>query len=78
MLKKDAADLDQLLSRIGFETTLLSGKYISPDAVLGEIKKISRSSKENDTLIFFFSGHGAPGATEEERGRIDTLFRTRK
>ena len=68
--EKDAKDLNQLLLSLGFETTLFIGKLISPDTVLGEISRISKYSKEKDTLIFFFSGHGASGEDEGKKGLL--------
>jgi len=68
--QKDAQDLETVLKKAGFDTVLLTGERISRDTILEEIKYITEYSSYSDTLLFFFSGHGAGGSTETEKGLL--------
>jgi len=68
--EKDAKDLETVLKIAGFDTFLLTGQTISGEAILEQINFIAKYSSYSDTLVFFFSGHGAGGSTETEKGML--------
>ncbi|HRW93984.1 MAG TPA: caspase family protein, partial [Thermotogota bacterium] len=68
---KDAQGLEEVLRRLGYTTKLLTGS-VTPEEILWEIEYAAKNSRSGDQLIFFFSGHGAPGTTERERGLYTT------
>ena len=45
------------------QTTLLLGAQVSPDAMLGALRNAVQETKHDDTLILYFAGHGANGAS---------------
>jgi len=65
---KDAEQIGRLLEHYGYKTTYLIEERLSEGEILGEIDYLSNFSKEEDTLFFFFSGHGLYGETQDERG----------
>ena len=44
------------------EVVLMLDKNATIDGVMDNVAKIYAKAKKDDTVIFFFSGHGAPGA----------------
>jgi len=68
--EKDAKVIQEALIELGYETKLLVGRYIGEDDILEAIRQKSRYSNQGDSLIFFFSGHGAYGDDEDERGLL--------
>ena len=68
--EKDAKDIQEALIELGYDTKLLVGRYIGEDDILEAIRQKSRYSNQGDSLIFFFSGHGAYGDDEDERGLL--------
>jgi len=68
--EKDAQDLESVLKKAGFDTFLLTGDRISRETIMEEIKFVTEHSSYSDTLLFFFSGHGAGGSTETEKGLL--------
>jgi len=68
--EKDAEDLETVLKIAGFDTFLLTGQTISGEAILEQINFIAKYSSYSDTFLFFFSGHGAGGSTETEKGML--------
>ncbi|HPE70526.1 MAG TPA: caspase family protein, partial [Thermotogota bacterium] len=65
--EKDAEEIGAQLRKMGFNTKILTGK-VSGEEILGEIQYMSQYTRSTDTLLFYFSGHGAPGDTERTRG----------
>ncbi|HRW94146.1 MAG TPA: SUMF1/EgtB/PvdO family nonheme iron enzyme, partial [Thermotogota bacterium] len=65
--EKDAIEVGDQLRKMGFNTQILTGK-VSGEEILGEIQYMSQYTRSTDTLLFYFSGHGAPGDTESTRG----------
>jgi uncharacterized caspase-like protein len=43
------------------ETTLLADRQATPDAILKAIDRVAGFAREEDTLVFFFAGHGIRG-----------------
>ncbi|HPE70416.1 MAG TPA: PEGA domain-containing protein, partial [Thermotogota bacterium] len=65
--EKDAEEIDEMLRSMGYITSLLTGRVDESD-ILEEIKYMSKYTGPGDQLFFFFSGHGAQGETEGQRG----------
>ncbi len=68
--EKDAEDLKEVLENAGFLTYLLTGNRIGREDILEELKYQADRSSYSDTLLFFFSGHGIGGSTEDEKGLL--------
>lgn len=71
--RKDAKDLSNLLSKERFDYTIFTGKSIMGSTVEKEngwsdiqktISNFFGYAKPNDTLLFYFSGHGIPKNNE--------------
>jgi uncharacterized caspase-like protein len=58
---KDAKDLKRALDVLHVQSALLTSKYANYDNIASKLEKIVATAKENDKIMFFFSGHGAPG-----------------
>lgn len=58
---KDAKDLKKVLDSLHVKSALLTSKYASYENITEKLEKIVRVAKPNDKIMFFFSGHGAPG-----------------
>ncbi len=58
------------------ETVLMLDKNATIDDVMNKVKTVFAKAKVYDTVIFFFSGHGAPGALAFYDGLLqyDKLF----
>ncbi len=68
--EKDAEDLEQILLKKNYKVSLLTGAGIVKSTILEKIKDISRLSEKDDSLLFFFSGHGINGISESEKGLL--------
>lgn len=55
---KDAKNIANLYKSKGATVILLTSKYATRDNIIGEIRKLSKTVKSNDKVIFFYSGHG--------------------
>ena len=58
---KDAKDLKRVLDELHVKSSLLTSKYANYDNIVEKLEKIVSVAKVNDKIMFFFSGHGAPG-----------------
>lgn len=58
---KDAKDLKRALDALHVKSALLTSKYANYDNIVSKLEKIVATAKENDKIMFFFSGHGATG-----------------
>lgn len=58
---KDAKDLKRVLDELHVKSSLLTSKYANYDNIVEKLEKIVSAAKVNDKIMFFFSGHGAPG-----------------
>lgn len=58
---KDAKDLKRVLDQLGVKSALLTSKYANYDNIASKLEKIVSVAKSGDKIMFFFSGHGAPG-----------------
>lgn len=58
---KDAKDLKRVLDNLNVKSALLTSKYASYDNIKAKLEKIVTTAKKDDKIMFFFSGHGAPG-----------------
>jgi len=68
--RKDAEDLNEILSEHDFDIRMLTGNNVVKADILEGIKDISKKSDQNDRLLFFFSGHGINGTDESEKGLL--------
>ena len=69
--EKDAEEIGMLLRELGYQARILTGE-VSEGAILESIRYYAIGARERDTLVFYFSGHGAPGTDETERGLLTT------
>lgn len=58
---KDAKELKSVLDRLNVKSALLTSKYANYDNIKAKLEKIVETAKTGDKIMFFFSGHGAPG-----------------
>ncbi|HRW94182.1 MAG TPA: caspase family protein, partial [Thermotogota bacterium] len=63
----DAEQVGEKLKGLGFNAQILTGR-VSDSDIIEEIRYMSMYTNRNDTLLFYFSGHGMPGDSESERG----------
>lgn len=59
---KDAKSLANILRTQTKDVSLITGKNANEANVKAALKKIAAAAGANDEVIFFFSGHGGPGA----------------
>ena len=59
---KDAKDLRTVLNRFNGKSALLTSKYANSQNIADKLRKIVATAKEEDKIMFFFSGHGNTGA----------------
>ena len=59
---KDAKSLAAILKSQSKDVSLITGKNANEANVKAALKKIAATAGANDEVIFFFSGHGGPGA----------------
>lgn len=60
---KDVKLLKQVFDKQSATTTkVLTGKYATHDNITKNLKVLVQHAKPEDKIIFFFSGHGSPGA----------------
>lgn len=52
------------------ETVLMLNKNATIEGVMNKVKEVFAKAKVDDTVIFFFSGHGAPGALAFYDGQL--------
>ena len=58
---KDAKDLKAVLDKLGVKSAILTSKYANNQNIADKLNKIVATAKENDKIMFFFSGHGSSG-----------------
>ena len=58
---KDAKELKKVLDQLGVKSALLTSKYANYANIADKLEKIVKTAKADDKIMFFFSGHGAPG-----------------
>ncbi len=68
---KDAKDIKNVLDKLGVKSAILTSKYANNSNITEKLKKIVATAKENDKIMFFFSGHGSTGVFYT----YDNLFR---
>ena len=59
---KDAKELKQIFDRRGATVAMLTSKYVTKENINKKLDAIIKLAKPEDKIIFFFSGHGTPGA----------------
>ncbi len=59
--EKDAKTIAQLYQAQTKNVILLTGKYATKKRIVSSLKQQFARAKENDRIVFFFSGHGYPG-----------------
>lgn len=59
---KDAKRFKELMETQTKDITLLTSKNVTRANVLEKLRAICNRAQENDRVIFFYSGHGMPGA----------------
>ncbi len=59
---KDAQELKQVFDRQNATVALLTSKYVTKENINKKLDAILKLAKPEDKIIFFFSGHGGPGA----------------
>lgn len=57
----DVKDLDTIFKKQGFTVTKLTSRYVMRDTINKKVDAIVQLAKPDDTIIFFFAGHGKPG-----------------
>lgn len=57
---KDAKKIAKILKTHTPNVVLLTSKFATKENVIKTLEEISKYSKENDQIIFSYSGHGAP------------------
>lgn len=57
---KDAKNIAMLYKKKGAIVNLYTSKYATRSKVLAAIEKISKASTDEDHIVFYYSGHGAP------------------
>lgn len=58
---KDVKSLQQVLKRQGAIVTVSTSKYATNENIMKRLDAIIKLAKPEDTIIFFFSGHGDTG-----------------
>lgn len=58
---RDVKELDTIFKKQGFVVTKLTSRYVVRDNISEKVDAIVQLSKPEDTIIFFFAGHGKPG-----------------
>jgi len=58
---KDAKDLKRVLDHLGVKSALLTSRYANNNNITEKLEKIVATAKPDDTIMFFFSGHGSTG-----------------
>lgn len=59
---KDVKELGAVLEKQNATVTLLTSRYATPANIKLKLDVIVRAAKPDDTIIFFFSGHGTAGS----------------
>lgn len=59
--ENDVSTFNGIMNRYGAEITTLLGCEATHSNIIQKIRYVSAFAKENDTFIFFFSGHGYEG-----------------
>lgn len=77
----DARRWDQLLQRVGFQTTLLLDEAATREGILSYLRELVLSSQSGDVLVFQYAGHGTQlhdvdgdEAKQDERDNQDEAF----
>lgn len=58
---KDVKELKTVLNRQGASVSILTSRYANHDNIARKLETIVKLAKSDDTIIFFFSGHGDTG-----------------
>lgn len=59
--ENDVSTFNGIMNRYGAEITTLLGCEATHSNIIQKIRYVSAFAKENDTFVFFFSGHGYEG-----------------
>ena len=59
---KDAKRFKEVMETQTKDITLLTSKNVTRENVLEKLRAICNRAEKGDRVIFFFSGHGMPGA----------------
>lgn len=59
--EKDAADFAAYMSGRGADITLITGPEASHVNIVSALRRVAGLAREDDTVLFFFSGHGYEG-----------------
>jgi len=59
---KDAKRFKEVMETQTKDITLLTSKNVTKDNLLEKLRAICNRAQNGDRIIFFYSGHGAPGA----------------
>lgn len=59
---KDAKRFKEVMETQTKDITLLTSKYVTRANVLEKLRAIANRAQKGDRIIFFYSGHGMPGA----------------
>lgn len=59
---KDAKNFKDVMQTQTKDITLLTSKNVTRANVLEKLKAIANRAQKDDTIIFFYAGHGMPGA----------------
>lgn len=59
---KDAKRFKEVLETQTKDITLLTSKYVTKSNVLEKLRAICNRAQKGDRIVFFYSGHGSPGA----------------
>jgi uncharacterized caspase-like protein/galactitol-specific phosphotransferase system IIB component len=69
----DARAISNMLKKFGFEVLELYNQQATKRNIIDAISQISRQTKNNDSHIFYFAGHGK-GFTLENRERVGYIL----
>lgn len=72
----DVDNIERMLKPLKYQTSILKTARATRSAVLNALKAAATKLKANDTLVFYFSGHGGQQPdqnSDETDGRDETL-----
>jgi metacaspase-1 len=70
----DVNNIQDMLDFFGYESEIIVNKEATKDIILNKLKQLVEDSKENDKIVFYFSGHGSQIIKEaKELDEVDTV-----
>lgn len=62
MSADDATEFAKVMKKQTKDVVVVTSKYANHDNILQKYRAIANRAKDGDRIIFYFSGHGSPGA----------------